>query len=86
MAIVPPWAALAGLVGVFHGALFHLLLGSRLGHLPRAVGFGVAGALGGGFLGTIIPPAVLAIGDTNLIATTACAWGLLGVARLFRFC
>lgn len=84
--IVPPWAALASVVGVFHGALFHLLLGTRLDHLPRAVSFGIGGSLSGGLLGTVIPPAILAIGDTNLIATTACAWTLLGLARLFRFC
>jgi hypothetical protein len=77
---------LAGLIGLFHGALFHLLLGTQLRQLPRAVAFGMVGSLLGGWLGTVIPPAVWAVGDTNLIATTAVAWSLLGLARLFRFC
>jgi hypothetical protein len=34
----------------------------------------------------MIPPAVLAIGETNLIATAMSAWLALVIARLFRFC
>jgi hypothetical protein len=34
----------------------------------------------------MIPPAIFAVGETNLIATTICAWLALGIARLFRFC
>lgn len=81
-----PWALLASLVGVFHGAVFHILFGAALHMIPRALALGIAGSLLGGLLGTVIPPAVLAIGDTNLIATTACAWAFLGVGRLFRVC
>ena len=44
------------------------------------------GGIFGAVVGSMIPPAVLAIGDTNLIATTICAWLVLGIARLFRFC
>ena len=40
----------------------------------------------GGLLGTMIPPSILAIGDTNLIATAGCAWAAMIIARLFRFC
>ena len=81
-----PWVVLAGLVGLFHGALFHLLFGSAIRQIPRAVGIAVGGSVLGGAIGTVIPPAVLAIGDTNLIATTACAWTALALARLFRIC
>lgn len=81
-----PWALLAALVGVFHGGLFHVLLGSELRAIPRALGLAIGGSLAGGLLGTVIPPAVLAIGDTNLIATSLCAWGALGIGRLFRIC
>jgi hypothetical protein len=83
---IPPWVVLAALVGLLHGALFHLLLGQRLGHLPRQLAIGLVAGLLGGLVGIMIPPAVLAIGDTNVIATTATAWAALGIARVFRFC
>jgi hypothetical protein len=82
----PPWVALAALIGMLHGALFHLILGQRLGQLPRHVLLGVGAGLLGGLVGIMIPPAVVAIGDTNIIATTAFAWFVLGIARIFRFC
>ena len=69
-----------------HGALFHLLFGARVRQLPVAVLIGIVASILGGLLGTMIPPAVLEIGDTNLIATTSAAWLALGIARLFRFC
>ena len=81
-----PWALVSGLIGLFHGALFHLLFGSRLKAIPWALALALGGGLAGGLLGTVIPPAVWAIGDTNLIATTACAWAALAVGRLFRIC
>jgi hypothetical protein len=77
---------LAALVGVMHGALFHLLFGQRLRHLAVAVAVGLIGGAVGGLVGTMIPPAVLMVGETNLIATTLAAWTGLGIARLFRFC
>jgi hypothetical protein len=83
---VPPWVVLAALIGLLHGALFHLLLGQRLGQLPRQITLGLGAGLLGGLVGIMIPPAVLALGDTNLIATTASAWVVLGIARIFRFC
>jgi hypothetical protein len=83
---VPPWVVLAALIGLLHGALFHLLLGQRLGQLPRQIALGLGAGLLGGLVGIMIPPAVLALGDTNLIATTAFAWVMLGIARIFRFC
>jgi hypothetical protein len=83
---VPPWVVLAALVGVLHGALFHLVFGQRLSQLPRAAIIGLLAGLLGGAIGTMIPPAIAAIGDTNLIATTAAAWAVLGIARVFRFC
>jgi len=86
VAWLAPWAILAVLLGVLHAGLFHLLLGSDLRMIPRALGLAVAGSLLGGALGTVIPPAVLAIGDTNLIATSVCAWTVLGLGRLFRIC
>lgn len=85
-AFLPPWAVLAALVGLMHGALFHLLFGERVRNLPVGVAIGLVASLGGGLLGTMIPPAILAIGETNLITTTICAWLALGIARLFRFC
>ena len=84
--IIPPWSVLSAIVGIFHGSLFHLFFGSRLPQLPAILSFGVAGGLLGGLLGIWIPPAVLAIGDTNLIAASAGAWTALAVGRLFRFC
>lgn len=86
ISLVPPWALLAGLLGVMHGSLFHILFGERLRQLPGALALGLGGGFGGAWVGTTIPPAVLAVGDTNLIATTVAAWVALGLARLFRFC
>ncbi len=83
---IPPWVVLAALIGLLHGALFHLLFGQRLSHLPRQITLGLVAGLFGGLVGIMIPPAMLAIGDTNLIATTASAWTALGIARVFRFC
>jgi hypothetical protein len=84
--LLPPWLVLAALLGCMHAALFHLLFGNRVGRLPLEILVGLLASMAGGLLGTMIPPAVLAIGDTNLIATATSAWMALGIARLFRFC
>jgi hypothetical protein len=86
ISVVAPWALLSALIGVAHGALFHLFFGSRIRQIPPELLFGLCGSVIGGFLGTMIPPAVVEVGDTNLIATTLAAWVALGIARLFRFC
>ncbi len=83
---IPPWVVLAALVGFLHGALFHLLFGQHVGQLFWQVVLGLAAGLLGGLVGIMIPPAVLAIGDTNLIASTAGAWAALGIARMLRIC
>jgi hypothetical protein len=82
----PPWAVLAAVLGIVHASVFYVLFGERLPQLPFALAFGLTGSVVGAFVGTIIPPAVLAIGDTNLIATAAAAWLVLLAGRLFRFC
>ena len=82
----PPTAVLAAFVGLMHGALFHLVLGRGFRQLVIQLVLGTLGGLLGAVVGSMIPPAILAIGDTNLIATTLCAWLVLGIARLFRFC
>lgn len=84
-AIVPPWAALAAVLGTMHGAMFHLLFGGHIGRLPLAVAIALPASLVGGLVGTMIPPAIIAIGDTNLIATGLGAWIALGIARALRF-
>lgn len=71
---------------MFHGALFHVLFGEALYQIPRAAAFGLGGSLAGGWIGTVIPPAIWAVGDTNLIATAIGAWCALGLGRLFRVC
>jgi hypothetical protein len=86
LTLVPPWVILAALLGCAHGALFHLVFGGRLGRLPAELLIALLASLAGALLGTMIPPAVLSIGDTNLIATAGFAWIALGIARLFRFC
>jgi hypothetical protein len=69
-----------------HAAGFHLLFGRHVRQLPTVVAIGFLASLVGGLLGTMIPPSILAIGDTNLIATAGCAWTAMTIARLFRFC
>jgi hypothetical protein len=86
LAAVPPWAILSALLGVLHASAFHLFFGRHVRQLPIVVVIGLLASLAGGLLGTMIPPAILAIGDTNLIATAGCAWAALVIARLFRFC
>ena len=86
LALFPPTAVLAAFVGLMHGALFHLLLGRGFRQLGIQLVLGTLGGILGAAVGSMIPPAILAIGDTNLIATTICAWLALGIARLFRFC
>jgi hypothetical protein len=86
IASVPPWAALATFLGVMHGALFHLFFGSGFRQLGAQLSLGALASLAGGLVGTIIPPAIFAIGETNLLATALGAWLTLGIARLFRFC
>ncbi len=86
VAALPPIAVLAAFVGLMHGALFHLLFGRGFRQLGMQLLIGTVGGVLGGVMGSMIPPAILAVGDTNLIATTICAWLALGIARLFRFC
>jgi hypothetical protein len=86
VAAFPPTAVLAAFVGLMYGALFHLLFGRGFRQLGMQLLLGTLGGIIGAVVGSMIPPAVLAIGDTNLIATTICAWLALGIARIFRFC
>jgi len=86
LGLLPAWGLFSAILGLMHGALFHLLFGDQVRKLPAEVGTGLVASVAGGLLGTMIPPAVLQIGDTNLIATTSAAWLALGIARLFRFC
>ena len=86
VASVPPWAALAAFLGIMHGALFHLCFGSGFRQLGAQLVVDASASVAGGLLGTMIPPAIFAIGETNLVATALCAWLTLGIARLFRFC
>lgn len=84
-ALVPPWAALSAVLGTMHGAMFHLLFGGHIGRLPVAVVIALLASLAGGLVGTMIPPSIVAVGDTNLIATGLGAWMALGAARALRF-
>jgi hypothetical protein len=86
VAAFPPTVVLAAFVGLMHGALFHLLFGRGFRQLGMQLLLGTLGGILGAVAGSMIPPTILAIGDTNLIATTVCAWLVLGIARLFRFC
>jgi len=86
LAAIPPWAVLSALLGVMHAAAFQLILGQHVRQLPTVVAIGLLASLIGGMLGTMIPPAILAVGDTNLLASAGCAWAAMVIARLFRFC
>ena len=80
-ALIPPWAALSAVIGTMHGALFHLFFGSHVSRLPGAVVIALTASLIGGLIGTMIPPAIVSIGDTNLISTAVTVWLALGAAR-----
>ena len=86
VAALPPTVVLAAFVGLMHGALFHLLFGSGFRQLGMQLPLGTIGGIIGAVVGSMIPSSVVAIGDTNLLATSIGAWSALGIARLFRFC
>ena len=83
LAVVPPWLALAGLVGVINAAACFMLVGRRISRLGWYVGLGaLAAGLGQVFGAALQAPEPLKIGDLNVLAASVAAWAIVLVARL----
>ena len=78
----PPWAVFGLLVGVSSAGLFHLLLSSRLRHLPTYLAVGVVAALLGGALGAQLGPTPWSLGEAHLLAICGATWSALALTRL----
>jgi hypothetical protein len=78
----PPWAIFGLLVGVSSAGVFHLLLSSRLGHLPTYLAVGAVAALLGGALGAQLGPTPWSIGESHLLAICGATWSALALTRL----
>ena len=80
---LPPWLVLAGLLGAINAAACFMLIGSHLSRLGWYVMLGVCAAALGQVVGhTLNAPSALSIGDVNVAAASAGAWGVLLVARV----
>ena len=75
-----PALILAGLVGVFHAALFVLIRGTAGGRLPIIVGAAILGAWAGDALADRLGFDILMIGDFHLLAASVMAWIGIGVS------
>ena len=78
----PPWAVFAMLIGLSSAGLFHLLLTSRLRHLPTYLAVGAVAALAGGILGAQLGPTPWSLGEAQLLAICGAAWSALALTRL----
>jgi hypothetical protein len=78
----PPWAIFSLLVGVASAGLFHLMLSSRVGHLPTYLGVGAVAALLGGVLGAQLGPTPWSLGESHLLAICGATWSALALTRL----
>jgi hypothetical protein len=81
--LVPPWTLMAAVIGMASGALFSLLCGRSLRHLPIYV-------LGGAVVGAVSQPASAAtgywwgVGEVSIPLAVGAVWLALGVARVVR--
>jgi hypothetical protein len=83
LSLLPPWLALAALVGAMNGAACFILVGRRLGSLPWYVVIGsLAGGLGQIFAQALGAPVPLAIGELNVVAASVAALLVLVGARI----
>jgi hypothetical protein len=83
LAAVPPWLALAGVVGVINAAACFMLVGRRISRLGWYVGLGaLAGGLGQVFGAALEAPEPVKVGELNVLAASVGAWVVVLVARL----
>jgi hypothetical protein len=83
LAIVPPWLAMAALVGVINAAACFLLLGRRAAHLAWYAAIGaLAAGVGQVFGAAVAAPEPVRIGELNLAAASVAVWAVLVPARL----
>lgn len=73
-----PAPLLAGLVGIFHTALYVLVRGSAVGRLPLLAAAAILGAWAGDALGDRLGISLLAIGDFRLVPASVLAWVGIG--------
>jgi hypothetical protein len=77
-----PWAVFALLIGLSSAGLFHLMLSSRLRHMPTYLAVGAVAALLGGVLGAQLGPTPWSLGEAHLLAICGAAWSALALTRL----
>ena len=80
---LPPWLVLAGLLGVINAAACFMLIGRNISRLAWYAVLGMFAAGLGQVVGSAVQvPEPLKIGDVNVVATSAGAWGVVLAARL----
>jgi hypothetical protein len=83
LSAVPPWLALAAIVGVINAAACFMLVGRRVSRLGWYVGLGaLAAGLGQVFGAALAAPEPVKIGELNVLAASVAAWVIVLVARL----
>jgi hypothetical protein len=87
LALLPPWTAMAALLGALNAAFFFLLFGRSITRLPLYLGCGIAVAALVQPLGPAIirsPGGSLWIGEVSVLLLSASVWLALGVAKALR--
>jgi len=80
---LPPWLVLAGLLGVINAAACFMLIGRHISRLAWYAVLGMIAASLGQVVGSAVQvPEPLKIGDVNVMAVSAGAWGVVLAARL----
>jgi hypothetical protein len=83
LTFVPPWLALAALLGVVNAGACFMLLGKRLRHVGWYVAIGALAASIGQVVGLAVQaPAPVQIGDLNVLFASAAAWVVLSAAKV----
>jgi hypothetical protein len=79
---IPPAIVLAGLVGLFHTALFVLIRGNGGARIPLLLLAAVLGAWAGDAIGARLGIDLFRIGDFRLLSASVVAWFGIGVTAI----
>lgn len=81
LAFLPPWVALAALLGVINGSACFMLLGQRITRLGWYAAIGApTAALGHVFGAATQAPAPVLIGEVNVVTASLATWIILSAA------